>query len=563
MKTKKVYYADFETTQPNQNMQVKVYLWAVVSRDFETYGDSIEGFINFCKNHSNSIIYFHNLKFDFSYIHYYLLKNDINVEILEKNGTIYNAKFLGVELRDSMNFLPITLKEVGENYCTKYKKTSIDYNVDINHKATGEEIRYCINDCRVLEEGLDNYLFTLEEVLHNSGAVETEKKCRKKLTNAGIAFSAIKELSNFDKCCPKTTFNEYQLFKPAYKGGYVFSKPKGVVKNVQMIDCNSMYPYMYSTLPLPIGKPINCENEKELERFKFFIIKIHATYELREGYIPIIGGGVGKFGNTIYKASSNGEYENLVLCNYDFDLIKQFYDIDYDFIWGFGFETIPNFFKHYCDTFLEVKNKNKGVKRAVAKVLLNSPYGKMAMNGIQEIKEYTICENTQSVQGSVVGYELDEDTFQYLPMAIAITGGARHYLLTTAHTIGFKNVMYMDTDSVKFTGELGKIKCDPNILGAWKNEGLVKYFKTIAPKKYAYYGYLNDKNEIVDKTINITCAGFNKKVLSVEMYHGKEVEEDKAMEIMNMFDKGLTLECLQSKVVEGGRALIPVLKEMK
>lgn len=561
MSRKKVqtYYADFETTQPKNN-KVEVYLWCMVKGEEEYKGYTIDTFINLISQMSKSIIYFHNLKFDFSYIQYYLIKNNIEYELLEKKGTIYSCKVFDIELRDSLNFMPMTLKDVGINYCKVHQKTSIDYEVYAPHTATQEEIDYCFEDCRVLEEGLNAYLNTIYDVLDKAGCEKSKKKVFKKLTNSGIAFESFKELSDFDILCPKTSQNEYRLYSPAYKGGFVYSRPTGIEKNVQMIDCNSMYPFIYSTIDMPFGYGILCNNFDDCERFNFYIVKIYIRYDLKEGYIPIIGGGIGKYGGTNYKSSSNGNFEELTVCNIDLELIKIFYDTDIVFVWGRGFETKPYFFKKYCDVFLAVKNANKGIKRAVAKVMLNSPYGKTAMNGLSEIKTYYIDERDDIVKSQIRGYEINDEVYQYLPIAIQVTAGARRLLLTTAEKIGFENVFYMDTDSIKFKAKETGIEYNSNILGAWKDEGYCKLFKTIAPKKYVYYYHDEDENKDI---IKYTCAGFNKKVLTEEMQHGLEVTEEQAIELMTKFDTGLELSCLQSKKIEGGRALIPIKKEIK
>ena len=556
MKAKKVYYADFETTIPNENNEVQVYLWCIVSGKYQKYGTDIESFIELIST-LKGVIYFHNLKFDFSYIHYYCLKNEIPVEICEKKGQLYSCKLLRVELRDSLNFLNMSLKDVGKNYCTQYQKTSIDYEVKEGHSATQEEIDYCFNDCRVLEEGLNNYLKTLEIVLAENNCPHSMKLVRRKLTNAGIAFEAFKELSLFEQCCPKTTQQQYELWKRAYHGGIVYSNPKGIVSNVQMIDCNSMYPYIYSTIDMPYGSPIKLRTWEELEKYKFYIVKVLMKYELKPGYIAIIGGGFTKYGGIEYKKSSNGEFEEIIICNTDLNLVKQFYKCEIDLVVGWAFETKPEFFKQYSDVFIKVKNENPSgsVKRAVAKILLNSPYGKTAMNGLNEIKNWYIDDSINSIKSEVVGYNLDEETYQYLPMAIQITAGARELLLTTALQIGFDNIYYMDTDSIKYNASVKTdIVFDGQTLGAWKDEGLCDLFKTIAPKKYVYY---------CKGKISYTCAGFNKKVLEEQMHHNQKVTKEQAIELMHKFDKGLALNCLQSKVVTGGRALIPILKEIK
>ena len=559
MKKRKTYYADFETTQPDENNSVEVYLWVILANNDVFKGFTIESFIEKVKS-MRAVIYFHNLKFDFSYIQYYCLLHDIQLDICEKKGQIYQVKIFDSYLRDSMNFLPMTLKEVGENYCSNYFKTSIDYNVSKGHKATDEEIKYCIQDCRVLEEGLTNYLLSMEEVLAHAGCEYSKSRVQRKLTNAGIAFEAFKELSEYEHCCPKTTIQEYEMFRPAYKGGYVFSNPRGIVSDVQMIDCNSMYPFIYSTIEMPFGKPIGCDSLEDCKKYKFFIVNVWIKYDLKNGYIPIVGGGVGKYGGITYKETSGGEFEELTLCNIDLELIQRFYDTEIIFNWGRGFNTKPEFFKKFSDVFIKIKNANKGIKRAVAKVILNSPYGKTAMNGKNEIKRYFIDEKDHSVKSEVIGYSMDEEVFQYLPIAIQITAGARKLLLETAEKIGFEDIHYMDTDSIKFTQKETNIKYDPDTLGAWKDEGFCYLFKTIAPKKYVYY-YFDDKKQ--KNLIKYTCAGFSKKVLTEEMEHGMEVSFQEAKELMKRFDKGLALNCLQSKKVEGGRALIPVLKEMK
>lgn len=548
---KNIVFADFETTQPDENGIVEVYLWCLISGKRKYSGRTISEFYDFTKTRKD-ICYFHNLKFDFSYLQYFLIKNGIKYDILEKKGVIYSVKYGGFEIRDTLNFLPMTLKEIGENYCTRYKKTSIEHINQRGHIATSEEIEYCFNDCLVLQEGFNNYMSALTEVLDMAGCEKTIKRLGRKMTNAGIAFNAFKELSLYEEMCPKTTQEEFKLFRKAYKGGYVYSAPRGIKKNIRMIDANSMYPYIYANEPMPVGKPHPCDYKDP--RYDFFILKIMCNYSIKAGYIPIIGGGVGKWGGTEYRTHSDTPIDELVVCSIDLDLIEEFYDIDYAVLWCYGFKTKPQFFKKYADTFINFKNQFKGVKRAVCKVLLNSPYGKTAMNGFNEIKNYYIDEITNTIKSECVGYEVDDTAYQYLPMAIAITAGARRLLLNTAKEIGFDKVQYMDTDSIKFEDCEVPFDFDPDTLGAWKDEGLAELFKTIAPKKYATW---------CEGELNLTCAGFNKSVLTEQMKHGAKCTKDEALQVMTMFDTGLTLDCLQSKIVVGGRALLNVKKEIK
>lgn len=559
-----VYFADIETTQPNEFNEVRCYLWAVVTDNQHYTGDSIATLVEFIKNNSG-VYYFHNLKFDFSFIHFYCLSNNIKVDLLEKRNIIYSANIFNSQLRDTLNFLTMTLKEIGENYCTQYKKTSIDYATPFDHVATPEEIKYCINDCLVLQEGFNVYIKSLKEVLTEAGCENTLKCIDKKLTNAGIAFEAFKEMSIFDKVCPKTTQGEFELYKMAYHGGYVYSKPNGVVDNVTMIDCNSMYPFIYATIDMPYGKGFIVDEFEKLQKYKFYIIKVNIKFDLKPGYIPIISRGRSVFGSTEYAVSSDGLYEEHTFANKDFELIREFYDVDFDIIFGVGFDTQKEFYKKYADTFIEMKNRYKGVKRNVVKILLNSPYGKTAMNGFNVLKDYVI-ENGELV-GKITGYEIDDNGYQYLPQGIAITAGARYLLLSTARNIGFDRVQYMDTDSIKFVGNMpNNIDVDENKLGAWKFEGCAIKFKTLSPKKYICFMPIERTcfgNKITSNGITITCAGFNKKQLSQVLNHNYFCSQNKAFEIIEKFDYGFAMDCLQSKKLTGGRALIEVRKEIK
>lgn len=554
MSKKTIYYADFETTKINEDGDVEVYLWCMISENGKRYhGFNIESFIEQTFN-MKGVCFFHNLRFDVSYIHSYLLQKNIDYGILEKKNTIYSFRYGLFELRDTLNFLPITLAEMGEQYCTNFKKTSIDYNHNIGDEVTPEEIDYCFNDCEVLREGFTNFKSALIELLTESGCHKSIHELNKKLTIAGVAFSVFRELSLFDKICPKTTPLEFQNFRGAYKGGYVYSNSSyGLAENVKMIDCNSMYPSIYAEMPLPFGRAYRVKTFSELEKAEFFIAKILIKYELKEGYVPIIGGGVGKFGAINYKASSDGEYEELTVCNIDLELIKKYYDCDINYIWAFKWHTKPQFFKNFADIFINFKNRFKGVKRNVAKLILNSPYGKTAMNGFNDVKKYFLENGV--VKSEVIGYQLDADAFQYLPIAIAITAGARKKLLEAGEAVGFENVLYMDTDSVKFIGDFPKnLEINPDKLGAWKDEGTAELFKTIAPKKYIYY----EKNQL-----HVTCAGFNKKIIQKAFKCDEILQKNHALELMREFKPGFALECLQSKLTKGGRALVDVVKVIK
>lgn len=551
-----VAFADFETTKYNAELGSQVYCWAICSKKMEKIGDRLESFMEYIRK-KKLTIYFHNVKWDFEFIHYFLLENEIEYEILEKKGQIYSVKFWDIEIRDTSNiFTGMSVADIGKEYNKVYFKSYEDIIQDYYGVATIEQQNRCLNDCKVIEEGYNNYMESMYELLVENGAVETAKKLPKKLTKSSIAFDAFKELSNHDKLIVKTTQAEYEEFKGAYKGGYVYSIKDGVIYlNVKMIDNNSLYPWVYSTKALPIGKPILTNNIQELQKFKFYIMTIKAKFSLRKGFIPIIGGGIGRYGSTTYLSDNvDPDGDILTICNIDLELFEKFYDFDYQLITGSGFEVATGIFEHYANVFKKIKNSSKGVKRRLAKELLNSPYGKEAMNGCSEVKEYKL-NNRNIIEGKVVRFEVNEDVYQNLPLAIAITAHARYELLTTAMKIGFDKILYMDTDSIKYQGDTpSTIYMDAQEFGAWKDEGTAELFKTIACKKYVTY--MKDKLEY-------TCAGFSKKALSEQIWHGWFVFKNIAKHLIKQFGSGLQVECLQNMKVKGGRALVPIMKEIR
>lgn len=72
----KKFTADFETSTWQED-ETFVWAWAICeigNNNNLQIGNNIEDFINFCKEEHNSVLYFHNLKFD-RRIYYLLFTN--------------------------------------------------------------------------------------------------------------------------------------------------------------------------------------------------------------------------------------------------------------------------------------------------------------------------------------------------------------------------------------------------------------------------------------------------------------------------------------------------------
>lgn len=570
---KKIIYADFETTS-NETYKIegetRVYLgYFRYDNGKSVKFNSIEEF--FHKLPARCRVYFHNLKFDGSFILHHILKyygND-DLSILEKGGVFYKIQYRDIEFIDSLNLLRFSLKDLAIQFNTSLPKGEIDHTKVrlIDYKPTREEEEYAETDVIILSEVIPKFYKTLKEQIDNAPINDLEikekikDKVEKKLTISGIAYEIFKATCNFNSLFPKVPYDVDKAMRGAYKGGYVMCKE--YVGPIVSFDINSSYPASYSEMPLPYGVPKFYKGD-ERHKHDLNIVEVEICYELKENCPAIIGGSIGKYGGTEYQESSNGMYEVHTFSCVDLEQIELNYDCHYRVICGFGFKKINNVFKPYCDYFYNIKNNTKGVHKLIAKLMLNSPYGKTAMNGVNYLYDYEIIDN--QVMRKITGREIDEDSFEYIPLAIFITAYSRKRLYEGIRQVGYENVMYCDTDSMKILpSAVPKMDnlIDNEKIGYWKNEGQYTLAKFLAPKKYISYDCDGDK------TIDVKCAGFGKDVLIREFgmfdkdLNNREYTYEEALDYINKFSVGFSAETIQFKKVEGGRCAVPVTKGFK
>lgn len=381
------------------------------------------------------------------FLHWYCVENEIDYDVFEMKSTYYTFRLKKCELKGATNFF------------------------DFEEPRTPQE----------LESKLIMRFTALKSYISEAGALYTLKSIDKKCTIGGVAWSCFKEMSKFEVFCPKIYGKQYNLLFPYYRGGFVYAKP-GEYRNVWEIDNNGLYTYVYKNYPMPFGNPVFCNKIEDLERFDFKLYHITAEFKLKPGFIPIIAQRNRVL--TIDTEYIKSGRMTLFVTQYDLELIAQFYDIEFEFVNGYGFRTIEGKFNNFAD-FWTSKKKNDELKSTI-KFMLNIPSGKAAARGIYENKEYKIVDGIlthkiKEIQQNAGGYE-------YIPLAIAITSIARYILISTAQKIGFDRIAYMDTDSIKFTGDFPEwVNPDPLRLGAWKIEQKSRVLKVIGKKCYIHY----------------------------------------------------------------------------
>ena len=531
--------ADFETTTDPADCRV----WASCAVDIDTLevvhlGNSIDSFMDFLKG-KNTKVLFHNLRFDGEFLLHWLLNNGYKFNLgmddngkrvaLKENefsclitddGLFYsievmfkrypNRKYEKVVFQDSLKKLPFKVATIAKAFQLKQSKGEIDYTAPrpVGYEMTQEEKEYIITDCQIVAEAL--------KIQFEQGMT--------KMTNASDAMNGYKNIigkDTFLKWFPTLPIELDADIRRAYKGGFVYLNPK--YKNARGLygkqyDVNSLYPWaMYDCL-LPYGYPMYFEGEPAHDpNYPLFIVHMKCCFDLKPGHVPTIQLKKNRrFVETEYIETSRvkvGNHEEnlpveMWLTSVDYFLFLDHYDIyDETYINGFKFKGAHGMFKDYIDYWMHIKETTTGALRALAKLMLNSLYGRFAMSTSAKRKMPYLDED------NITRYEYSKEEERdpvYTPMGCFITAYAREKTIRSAQA-NFDRFIYADTDSLKLTGyeEPEGLDVHPTRLGAWKDEGNFTDSMWIRAKTYM---------TTVDGKDKVTCAGMPDNVKELVNY---------------------------------------------
>ena len=522
----KRFTADFETSTWCYD-ETWVWAWALCDIDEPDHvdvGNSIESFFERIKKEHNPYIYFHNLKFDGEFIMYYLMKNGYEwVESKEKRSNTFSTLisdmglFYSIEVFfevgkdvkkvtfiDSLKIINQTVESMPKTFNIEEKKLEIDYNKprEVGHILTDEETAYVKNDVVIVAKAL-SYLFNMGLTKMTAGS------------NALHDFKEITTMNRFKQLYRKLTYEVDNDIRKSYRGGFTYLNPVYKNKTVgegEVLDVNSLYPSVMRYEILPFGEPFFYEGEyKEDKVYPLYIQRLTCSFKIKEGKIPTIQIKHSRFVDNEYLTDSGDEPVALTLTSIDLKLFFEQYDVwDLHYESGWKFKGMRGLFNEYIDKWISVKNEatitgNKGM-RQVAKILLNSLYGKFATS-------MDVQSKIPYLEDDVVKYRLGEKRQKdgvYLPMGSFITAYARDKTIRTSQAIkdysikkyGKDMYCYSDTDSIHTILPVEELRqfceIDDVKLGAWKHESHFTRAKFIRQKTYL---------EEINGEIKITCAG--------------------------------------------------------
>lgn len=525
---RKKYVCDFETTTKEDDCRVWAYgCMEIGNKKNLKIGTKIEDFMDWCKKEKCDI-YFHNLKFDGSFIVNWLLHNGYTHSadglpmtfntIISNMGQWYmidicygykGKKKLHTKIYDSLKKLPFSVDVIGKAFNLGSNKVEVDPEFytrerNENHEITEEEYLYIYSDLEVMADAL--------EIQFNQGL--------KAMTSGSDSLKGYKDVistKTFEKLFPILSLEDNEEIRWCYRGGFTWLNERYANKDIGggiVFDVNSLYPSQMYYQPLPFGKPIKFNGKYvEDKDYPLYTQHIRCEFILKESYIPTIqlkNQGL-MFKQNEYLKSSKGEMVDLYLTNIDLKLIEEHYDLyDVEYVGGWKFRSKVGMFKEFIDKWMLVKATNKGAIRMLAKLMLNSLYGKFATNPkvtgkVPYLKEdgsngFTLPKDEN---GNVV------DEFKdpvYTPIGVFVTSYARNLTIRTAQKC-YDRIIYCDTDSIHLEGteipEVIKDVIDDNKLGYWKHESTFQRARFIRQKTYI---------EEIDGKLHVICAGMPDRI---------------------------------------------------
>lgn len=565
------YTADFETTTDPETAHVWSWESCVVGDpDNFCRGIDIESFIEYC-SWEDRIIYFHNLKFDSSYILSYLLTHGYtwsNKRSLKKHefstlisnmGQFYSVTVCFGETTttfyDSLKLIRLSVEQIAKAYGLTFRKLEIDYDKPRpeGYIPTDEEWEYQHADVAIMSQAL--------HIMFAEGLT--------KITQGSNALWDYKEIigkKNFKRWFPVLPSEIDAFCRKSYKGGA--TQVHKIFANQDIgcgitLDVNSMYPWAMYEMFLPFGEPIYYTGKHRQDKlYPLYIQKLSCSFELKEGYIPTIQlKHSGLFRGTDFLESSDGNIVELTLTSVDLKLFLDHYNV-YNVSWisGYKFMQSKNMFKEYIDKWYAIKAQatkdgNKGL-RQIAKDMMNSLSGKFGLRPEVQEKIPYYEDKLKFKLG-----EVEQRDSIYVPVVSFITSYGRDKALRSAQK-NYDRFIYMDTDSLHLAGtELPtNLDIDSTKLGWWdlekvwvrgyfiraktyieeesvSRETMESMIKSEKAEPWQFYEVDGDT-----RILNITCAGMPKqcyKYVTYDNFRPSNWFDGKLMPVMTK--NGITL----------------------
>ena len=557
-------------------------------------------------NISNLLIYIFNLSFEWSFILPKLLDMGFKwKESIDRNDemvfnsistktcssvwqcTIKFHKGSEIILRDLRKILMGSLESVAKSFHTPTQKGVDDIDYTLNrlhgHVVTDIEKAYCFKDVRILVEILME-MDKRDDKDFWKCCSASSYACSK-MINQGYGW-AKKKMKAFRKDYPILDSAESTFLRKATSGGITYAPSLYQYKEIKVpmkhIDIHQAHPNSAYRHKFPYGRGTYFNQWSERPNGGMHCIHVKVSYDgvKLHNCIRLIGIDV---------------VDDYDIYAWDFE-IQQMYqcyeNFHAEFIEGYNYRTkmLP-WRKFYKDNYemRKIAKKNKDdFEIHQRKLLNNSSYGKLLEHGHR-----TCFENIIDFDGCIDSIERDstpkkrkssdmdiEESLQnddYAKFTCLQVGGVipaytRHYLIETALKLGWKNIVYFDTDSIFYLDNAETRENIKNVaigeeLGEYGFENDIINAQFTAPKRYK----LTEIDKDGKKENVYHCAGINFNVKSVRQHDGSlkfycaghEVNDRDALptfDELNIIDGVYDIQC--TRRCKGGTLIVMKRKEM-
>lgn len=451
------------------------------------------------------ICFFHNLKFDGSFICNYLLLNDIPFETFINNLNVWYSitvpfQNYNIVFRDSLKILNFSINTMANIFKAKNPKGKTPLLEFKPEKVLPEWEEYVKTDVEILAK-------SIKTMYYEEGFT--------KFTSASEALTEFKKTIKYREYFPVLSKEIDEYCRNAYKGGWSYCNPKYQNKIIRALidvyDINSMYASKMLYKAMPYGAPLFKQGKPTCDVNKYYIAKVWLDVDLKENFLPTFQTKDIKTAMelgikpTDYITTTNNELYCFYVTNFDLSLIKKHYiinDIVYDSYYEFN--TSKGFFDDYILKYKEQKEKAETAgKKQKAKIMLTSLYGKFGSR--VESKQKYIFIDEKGVN-KFRDSDIEEVSPNYVPLACFITSISRHDIITDAQN-NYDVFLYSDTDSLHLlrTSKSIDLQIDKAKFGYWKLEGTFQKAKYLRSKLYMerFYNPVKTYKKVIKKPLSI------------------------------------------------------------
>lgn len=487
-KKKKLIVIDCETDPFSFDKPVAPFIWGVYDgKDYREYKSATD-MINYLAD-QHAYVYAHNGgKFDYMFLTQHI---EYGQQLSFINNRLSSFRIGDAEFRDSLNILPVPL--------AKLAKDDFDYtklHIDVRHKHTAEISAYLKSDCVNLYRFVKAFT---DEYGH-------------KITLASAAFSHFYSMRKGEKK-PKSTKAYYDEFYPFYYGGRTQAFRQGIFEvPFYYLDINSAYPAKMRDVIHPYGHKYG-EGKRVIDsnlELSFIELTCDSFGAFPKRNMKRVGQGEERKRNPEYVKEwgeglffPEGRYR-FTVTGHEFKAALETNTIkNIDIHNVYTFTDYINF-TDYVEHFYKIKSESEkgSPEYQIAKLFLNSLYGKYAMNSSEFTEDYFDSyglpyvervgkdENVYRLpQGPAMGHGQiysrvippEMQRYYNIATAASITGAVRAYLWESICKCD--GVFYCDTDSIICEGHTGLNVTEK--LGDWDIEGQGDKIVVAGKKMYA------------------------------------------------------------------------------